>query len=361
MADVHTIYNEIEPYAAEWLQNLIAQGSIADGRVDTRSIADLLPADVAGAGQRHFFAGIGVWSLALRLAGWPDDLDVWTGSCPCQPFSQAGRGRGFADDRHLWPEWFRLVEECRPAVVLGEQVASKDGLAWFDAVRADLEGAGYAVGAADLCAAGVGAPHIRQRLYFCAVADDDDARRRVIRQRLARVRDGWAQPRDDAHGRSAPGDGLGNSNSSRTGRDPGAGDGDDTRREGRRVFSGDERDQRAARCGSADGRRLPDTESERRRAGRDAGTLVGQVKSGRRDPWDPCEWVLCDDPRYGVVRRPVEPGTFPLAHGSASRVVDGGAVEIQPRTKTLRGYGNAIVAEVAATWIDCVIDALIET
>lgn len=175
MVDVHAIYNEIEPYAAEWLQNLIAQGNIANGRVDTRSVADLLPDDVAGAGQRHFFAGIGVWSLALRLAGWPDDLAVWTGSCPCQPFSQAGRGRGFADDRHLWPEWFRLIEECRPAVVLGEQVASKDGLAWFDAVRADLERSGYAVGVADLCAAGVGAPHIRQRLYW--VADAMRARR----------------------------------------------------------------------------------------------------------------------------------------------------------------------------------------
>jgi len=332
---VHTIYNEIEPYAAEWLQNLIAQGSIADGRVDTRSVADLLPADVAGAGQRHFFAGIGVWSLALRLAGWPDDLAVWTGSCPCQPFSQAGRGRGFADDRHLWLEWFRLIEECRPAVVLGEQVASKDGLAWFDAVRADLEGAGYAVGAADLCAAGVGAPHIRQRLYFCAVADDDDARRSVIRQRLARVRDGRAQPRHDADGRGATVARLGDSSSSRAGRDPGAG------------------------AGAQGTEQLVD------RPLGDGAVTSGAYGNGpgddRRDPWDPCEWVLCDDPQYGIVRRPVEPGTFPLAHGSASRVVDGGAVEIQPRTKTLRGYGNAIVAEVAATWIDCVIDALIES
>jgi hypothetical protein len=55
-----------------------------------------------------------VWSYALRLAGWPDDRPVWTGSCPCGPFSVAGKKLGFADPRHLWPEWFRLIGECRP-------------------------------------------------------------------------------------------------------------------------------------------------------------------------------------------------------------------------------------------------------
>ena len=113
----------------------------------------------------HFFAGIGVWSYALRLAGWPDNRPVWTGSCPCQPFSSAGKGAGFTDERHLWPEFFRLIRECRPATVFGEQVASKDGLAWLDLVQNSLESAGYACGALDTCAAGVGAPHIRQRLY----------------------------------------------------------------------------------------------------------------------------------------------------------------------------------------------------
>jgi DNA (cytosine-5)-methyltransferase 1 len=61
--------------------------------------------------QCHFFAGIGVWSYALRLAGWPDDRPVWTGSCPCQPFSAAGKGAGFADERHLWPAWHHLIRE----------------------------------------------------------------------------------------------------------------------------------------------------------------------------------------------------------------------------------------------------------
>src|SRR5690606_36595911 len=111
-------------------------------------------------------AGIGVWSHALRRDGWPDARPVWTGSCPCQPFSAAGKGEGFADERHLWPAFYWLIVQCRPAVVFGEQVASKDGLGWLDLVQADLEGTGYASRAVDLCAAGSGAPHIRQRLRW---------------------------------------------------------------------------------------------------------------------------------------------------------------------------------------------------
>jgi DNA (cytosine-5)-methyltransferase 1 len=167
---VTAIYNEIEPFAVDWLRNLVAAGHIAPGVVNDRSITDLTPADVTGPGQRHFFAGIGGWSYALRLAGVPDDASIWTGSCPCQPFSAAGRQLGTSDARHLWPTWFALIRECRPSVVFGEQVASDPGLHWLDEVFADLEGQGYTVGAADLCAAGVGAPHIRQRLYFVAHA-----------------------------------------------------------------------------------------------------------------------------------------------------------------------------------------------
>ncbi|MFV4846490.1 DNA cytosine methyltransferase [Edwardsiella tarda] len=166
-------YNEIDPYAAKWLRNLIAEGHIAPGEVDERSIENVTPDDLRGFTQCHFFAGIGVWSLALRRAGWPDDLPVWTGSCPCQPFSAAGKGAGLADERHLWPAFFHLISQCRPHVVFGEQVSSKDGLGWLDIVQADLENAGYASAAADLCAAGVGAPHIRQRLYWVADADHD--------------------------------------------------------------------------------------------------------------------------------------------------------------------------------------------
>jgi DNA (cytosine-5)-methyltransferase 1 len=157
-----TYYNEIDPYAAQWLRNLIARGLIAPGDVDERSITEVTPDDLRGYEQCHFFAGIGVWSFALRNAGWPDDRPVWTGSCPCQPFSAAGKGKGGADDRHLWPVWYRLISECRPPVIFGEQVEAAIGHGWLDAVSTDLEGIGYAVGAVGIPAAGVGAPHIKK-------------------------------------------------------------------------------------------------------------------------------------------------------------------------------------------------------
>lgn len=159
-------FNEIDPFAAEWLRNLIKAGLIADGEVDTRSIVDVRPVDLQGFVQCHFFAGVGVWSYAARQAGWSDDRPIWTGSCPCQPFSGAGRRGGFDDERHLWPVFYGLIRECLPAVVFGEQVASADGLAWLDAVHADMEASRYAFGAADMCAASLGAPHIRQRLWW---------------------------------------------------------------------------------------------------------------------------------------------------------------------------------------------------
>jgi DNA (cytosine-5)-methyltransferase 1 len=169
-------YNEIDPFAAQWLRELIARKLIADGEVDERSIAEVRPRDVKGFTQCHWFAGIGGWSAALRRAGWSDYRQCWTGSCPCQPFSNAGKGTCADDSRDLWPAWFELIAECRPPVVFGEQVASIDGLAWLDRVSTDMEGEGYAIGAADLPAASVSAPHQRQRLWF--VADTNAIRQR---------------------------------------------------------------------------------------------------------------------------------------------------------------------------------------
>ncbi len=168
-------YNEIDPYAAAWLRNLIAAGHIAPGEVDERSIVDVQATDLIGFTQCHFFAGIGGWSYALRLAGWRDDRQIWTGSCPCQPLSVAGLGKGHADERHLWPAFYGLIAECGPPVVFGEQVAGQAGREWFAGVRADLEVSGYACGAADLCAASVQAPHSRQRLYWLADTGSSDA------------------------------------------------------------------------------------------------------------------------------------------------------------------------------------------
>jgi DNA (cytosine-5)-methyltransferase 1 len=194
-------YNEIEPFAAAWLRNLIAAGRIAPGDVDERSIVDVSADDIRDYTQCHFFAGIAGWSLALHLAGWPDDRPVWTGSCPCQPLSSAGRRKGHADERHLWPAFYRLIAERRPPVIAGEQVASKDGREWLAGVRADLEDMDYAFGAADLCAAGVGAPHIRQRLYW--VADSNQARRSVSASWSPRTKRDWSRALDLAGGPSS--------------------------------------------------------------------------------------------------------------------------------------------------------------
>ncbi len=179
-------YNEFDPKAAAWLRELIKRGLIADGEVDDRSILDVQPDELRGFTQCHFFAGIGGWSYALRLAGWPDDRPVWTGSPPCQPFSAAGAGLGRSDARHLAPHFISLVRACRPRVLFGEQVASAAVFgkaasgarkaaarapewAWLDDLQDRLEAAHYAVGASDIPAAGIGGFHIRQRTFFGAI------------------------------------------------------------------------------------------------------------------------------------------------------------------------------------------------
>jgi DNA (cytosine-5)-methyltransferase 1 len=161
-------YNENDTKAAAWLSELIRLGHIPNGFVDTRSIEHVNADDLQQFTQCHFFAGIGGWSEALKIASVASDFPVWTGSCPCQPFSVAGQHRGVHDERHLWPVWLQLISKCVPSIIFGEQVASPDGRTWLSGIRADLEALGYAVGCADLCAAGIGAPHIRQRLYWVA-------------------------------------------------------------------------------------------------------------------------------------------------------------------------------------------------
>jgi DNA (cytosine-5)-methyltransferase 1 len=367
------VYNELDAYAAQWLGNLSAAGHIASGAVDTRSIREVKPDDVRHATQFHAFAGIGAWSHALRLAGWPDDRPVWTGSCPCQPFSVAGRRKGTDDERHLWPEWHRLIAECLPPVVFGEQVASADGRAWLDAVRADLEALGYAVGAADCCAAGVGAPHIRQRLYFGAVrlADAGEGRRGrgsdIARHERDGANAGWPEGVGVSEPRCFDG-GLADTSDERLdGRRAGqASDGRyaarvepqrlrDARGLGhadsagfqawdRLALGGEARPKQPTDSGAL-GQRLGDTSDEGLEGhGRPVSVddAQGRQAAERHRPtsgfWSDPDWVLCRDEPVNKWR-PVEPGTFPLAYGAPARV------------GRLRAYGNAIVSEVAATFI----------
>lgn len=181
---IKAYYNEFDKYPAQWLRKLQEGKLITEGFVDERSITDVVADDLEGYDRAHFFAGIGGWEYALQLAGWPAEWPVWTGSCPRQPFSQAGKGKGVEDERHLWPEFLRLIAECKPPVVFGEQVASKDGRLWLDGVRSDLEALGYEVGAADMCAASINAPHIRQRLWWVAHIrlSDSEGRESYVRE-----------------------------------------------------------------------------------------------------------------------------------------------------------------------------------
>jgi len=105
--------------------------------------------------------------------------DIITGGFPCQPFSVAGKQKGTSDDRHLWPEMFRIIKELTPRWVIGENVKGltniQDGVV-FETVCTDLEGEGYEVRAFNIPAAGVGAPHRRERLWIVANS------RRALRQ-----------------------------------------------------------------------------------------------------------------------------------------------------------------------------------
>jgi DNA-cytosine methyltransferase len=110
--------------------------------------------------------------------------DIITGGFPCQPFSVAGKQAGTDDDRHLWPVMFRIIQEFTPRWVIGENVKGltniQDGVV-FETVCTDLEGEGYEVRTFNIPAAGVGAPHRRERLWIVAhrkesMVNTDDVR-----------------------------------------------------------------------------------------------------------------------------------------------------------------------------------------
>lgn len=312
-------YNEYSKQKAAWLRHLIEEGVIAHGFVDERPIQAVQPEDLAGFVQCHFFAGIGLWSLCLRNAGWPDDRPVWTGSCPCGPFSAAGLRKGFDDPRHLWPEWFRLIGVGRPGVLFGEQSADAD--AWLDLVCSDLEGVGYAFGAADIPAAGFGGAHRRQRFGF--VADTDNAQ--------------WWSDRAPWHDGQWPA--TGRVESYRDAGNGGAGCG--------LVYANDERGNGRDAGGQQAGRREP----------ADAGSTGRLAHPDGWKPWNGnlqrggqhrqfaqngrvAEWLRCRDDRW----RPIEPGLAPLVDAYPARL------------GLLRGFGDAIDVEAFTNLIGAYLD-----
>lgn len=368
-------YNEVDAHAAEWLINLASAKHITPGVIDAQDIRKVQAANVRPYARAHFFAGIGGWDYALQLAGWPNDWPVWTGSCPCQPFSVAGQKRGTADERHLWPEWFRLIRECRPPVIFGEQVDSAKG--WLDLVSADLEGLGYAFGAAVLPAACVGAPHGRHRIFFVALGDTSSARlpRRSSErgddgppqgggerladdggdcvvadadapgqreQRRSGLLDGErAPPRHDADGCSSVG-WLGHADG-KLRRDAGAGPRAEAapQPKGGQQLRPDGDD--AGAPSAVDGMEFPAGEQvglpRRARGGRTptggSGSGSGTEGMGQRvatgGPWDNLAWIPCRDGKW----RPVKPGIQPLVAGLPVQLARLRAIEVAGRKEVM--------------------------
>lgn len=318
-----TFYNDNDPFACEWLRNLIAAGHLPAGDVVCKDIRELRGEDVEGYERVSLFAGIGGWDYALELAGWPKGRSIWTASCPCPPFSAAGRKYcpnchrsrlGFVgwdefgcpecdyrDPRHLWPSLRNLIRECRPDTIVGEQVASNNGRGWLARVQVDLQELGFAFGAQDSCAASVAAPHIRQRLFWVANAVRVNSRERRI-----------------AGGQ-----------------------------EGARRQYGHDDDGRASWLGSPSQPGLEghagnvNAGDQPRRFGKDAARSIAET--GCADPWSDFTVVACGD---GKTRRiPTEPSLFPLASGVPGRVGQ------------LRAAGNAIVPKAAAIFIRAFLEA----
>jgi len=343
-------YNEWDKKNAAWLRELIKQNLIAPGEVDERSILAVSPDDLKGFQQCHFFAGIGGWSYALRLSGIPDDQPVWTGSPPCQPFSVAGLKKGYHDERHLTPAFINLISQCHPSIVFGEQVSAAVSKGWLDDLFTELEEQVYACGASVLPAASVGAPHKRERVFFGAILLDDPQR------------DGWDawwnrhHQRDDRKQSDTDGQTCRMANA-----DP-----ERLQREWPHDMSvGWEKPHvrpsglcdRTGNCAVAqsvrtecNGKRLSgSSKGHRKKKGR-----TSTESSGCRDScdttdtnycfWSDADWLFCKDGKF----RPVESGTFPLAHGIPARV------------GRLRGYGNAIVPQLASEFVNAFLLAAFE-
>jgi DNA (cytosine-5)-methyltransferase 1 len=311
---MNAYYNEYDPKAAAWLRGLIKAGRIAPGFVDERSITEVDPEYVKLFTQAHFFAGIGGWSYALRLAGWADNRPVWTGSPPCQPFSNAGKQKAQADARHLWPVFFNLIRECKPANIFGEQVEAAIRTGWLDDLQDDLETEGYATGKIVLPACSVGGYHIRQRIWFVAERVADTTSDRCQRQ-------GQRWPPEE-------------------GREPQPGT-------DRQLSAGFERSGDNGGLAFSDSARCEQGQRNNQTA-RHGYTVAAEGCNDRPQStnasdsiWGTPDWLFCRDGKW----RPVESGTFPLANGIPERMV------------RLRGYGNAIVPQVAAEVIKAYMEA----
>jgi len=404
-------YNEFDPKAAAWLRQLIENGNIAPGEVDERSITEVTANDLSGFSQHHFFAGIGVWSYALRNAGWDDSRPVWTASLPCQPFSVAGNQKGKDDERHLLPHFIELVKQCRPDAIFGEQVESAIRHEWLDDLQTNMEGEGYALGHCVLGAHSIGKAHIRKRLYWVATSGLSNAisERRQCEQDVQTPKilgsvDGSKESREqpcsyvpasNERVANASSEGLqgglsGREDSERkningqSGRDSsniGMADSDGEQcQQGLQSIQGESSERNRGDseysrmggtqhngCASSEIRPSnvqPSKEWREERqgvsgklegaSGREKSTELSGCATGREGEQDSIDWLYCRDNKC----RPIKSGIKPLVDGIARGVVHSIDSIITPndtaeaRAQRLKGYGNAIVAPVAQVFIE---------
>jgi DNA (cytosine-5)-methyltransferase 1 len=352
-------YNEFDPKAAAWLRQLINNGLIAVGDVDERSIIDVQASDLVGYTQHHFFAGIGGWSYALRLAVWADDRPVCTASLPCQPFSVSGSGKGKADERHLLPHFLELVRQCRFNVIFGEQVEAAIRHNWLDDLQTNMEAEGYAVGSVVLGAHSVNAPHQRQRLYW--VANSNGYKRKSEQnKRPTGIFTQAIQQEKQITGFSnlgAASSSMGNPNShGPQPRQPAA--------EAARYRDTVNATSSVGGMGYTehDGRFTGEKPGSNEKAffnsqtrKNSSGKFEGDGSPGVISEWDNPDWLYCRDNKY----RPIKPGLKPLVNGipkgmvsssDSSAPIDADNTQ-EARVMRLKGYGNAIVPQVAAAFI----------
>ena len=370
-------YNDIDKNAAAWTQQLITNKLIPDGVMLCKSITDIQPHELDGFTQAHFFNGISGWARALDLAGWPATRPIWCASLPCQPFSCAGKGEGVNDERHLWPVFFQLVKACTPVVIVGEQVAAAIGHGWLDGVFADLEGEGYTCGAVIVGAHSVKSPHRRQRIYWVARRVED------TNSGLRRTSDATGAD----SGSTAPDAYSGSGETGSMGHPDGAG----CPAHGTVPIGTEQGTLQSPVAGASDGsmahtqhgrceqrdtgiRTVPEPDKD----GRTRDTLREGLEAERTVETGSCPglleefwgntWHHCRDNKWRRIpaTADVERVFLGMAPGLQSTVDDIGLASLGfPLSKTipnrvalLKGYGNAIVPQVAAEFLKTVMDIL---
>ncbi len=312
-------YNENDKFAAQWLRNLIEEKLIPEGIVDDRSIEDVQSKDLKEFNQCHFFAGIGGWAYALQLARWNSDRPVWTGSCPCQSFSVAGQRKGADDERNLWPQWFRLIRESRPATIFGEQVVGAIGFGWLDAVATDLEAVDYRFASSVLSGYVAAAYHRRQRLWFVADAQNSGRYRGSSQTKQKRKttkqnyrRGVWSNTK------------------------------------GQRLHMADTNFKRLQGSGHLERTSDPkkNKEKQEHRVINDGGEC--------RVNWRAVEWVKCGDGKTRPI--PLESDVQPLVNGIPEVMDSEGNPRKYSYAGSLKGIGNAIIPQVAAEFISAFLE-----